>query len=45
MCCVDTRKKKGKYARKKTSDYCAKCDKFLCKDCFELYHTKGNPRK
>ena len=39
------KKKKGKYARKKTSNYCAKCDKFVCKDCFELYHTKSNPRK
>ena len=39
------KKKYGKYARRKTSNYCAKCDKFVCKDCFELYHTKSNPRK
>ena len=39
------KKKDGKYACKKTSNYCVKCDKFVCKDCFELYHTKSNPRK
>ena len=39
------KKKDGKYARKKTSSYCAKCDKFVSKDCFELYHSKSNPRK
>ena len=43
-CCVlcGYKKKDRKYARKKTN-YCARCDKFVCKDCFELYHTKSNP--
>ena len=38
-CCVlcGYKKKDRKYARKKTSNYCAKCDNFLYKDCFELY--------
>ena len=44
-CCVlcGYKKKDRKYARKKTSNYCARCDKFVCKNCFELYHTKSNP--
>ena len=46
-CCVlcGYKKKDGNYARKKTSNSCAKCDKFVCKDCFELYPTKINFRK
>ena len=46
-CCLlcGYKKKGGKYAYKKISNYCAKCDKFVCKDCFELYHTKSNLRK
>ena len=42
VCSVD---KDEKYARKKTLNYCVKCDKFVCKDCFELYHTKSTPSK
>ena len=35
-CCVlcGYKKKDGKYARKKTSNYCANCDKCVCKDGF-----------
>ena len=46
-CCVlcGYKKKDGKYARKKTSNYSVKCDKFLCKDRFELYRNESNPRK
>ena len=39
------KKKDGKYARKKISNHCAKCEKFVCEDCFELYRTKSNPSK
>ena len=26
----------------KTSIFFGKCDKFLCKTCYELYHTRNN---
>ena len=44
-CCVLCvyKKKDRKYTRKKASNYCARCDKFVSKDCFGLYHTKSNP--
>ena len=43
-CCVCGYKKgvSGQYKDTKTSNYCVKCDKFLCKSCFETYHTKSN---
>ena len=37
--------KKGaslQYKDTKTSNYCVKCNKFLCKSCFETYHIKSN---
>ena len=27
---------KGRQSRKKTCDFCRKCDRFICKDCFEV---------
>ena len=33
--------KDNKYKDTKTSNYCTKCDKFICKSCFKLYHTKS----
>ena len=47
-CCVVCgykKKRNGKVAYTKTSNYCAKCEKFLCKNCFAGYHTKSNPKK
>ena len=29
----------GKQSRKKTSNYCEKCDLHVCKDCFEKFDT------
>ena len=33
--------KNGKQSRKKTSNYCEKCDLYICKDCFEKFHTRS----
>jgi len=38
-------KSKNGYKGKKTNMYCPKCDKFICKACFEPYHTLSNPKK
>ena len=43
--CAYTRNTKGKQSRKNTSNYCVKCDKFICKDCFENFHVKCNPKQ
>ena len=43
-CCVCCGYKKGtnkKYKDKKTSNFYLKCDQFVCKNCFENYHTKS----
>ena len=32
---------KGRQSRKKTYNFCRKCDRFICKDCFQQYHTKS----
>ena len=29
----------GKQSRKKVSNYCEKCERFICKECFEEYHS------
>ena len=31
----------GKKSFKKTTQYCEKCQKFICKDFFSIYHTKS----
>ena len=31
----------GKQSRKKTSNFCEKCNVFICKNCFERFHTKS----
>ena len=43
-CCVCGYKKgaSGQYKDTNTSNYCVKCDKFLCKSCFETCYTKSN---
>ena len=33
--------KKSKPSRKKTSNYCKKCDLYACKDCFEKFDTRS----
>ena len=35
----------GKQTRTKTCNFCNKCQKYICTDCFEMYHTKSNPKK
>ena len=34
------KKKNGKQIKKKTSNFCVKCEKFICKGSFEKYHTQ-----
>ena len=44
-CCVCAYKinpKTGKRFDKKTVDYCYKCEKYVCENCFEDFHTKSN---
>ena len=44
-CCVVCGYKKnakGKTSYKKTWNFCARCNKFICKLCFEKYHTQSN---
>ena len=31
----------GKKTRKQTTDFCVKCNKYICKACVEDYHTKS----
>ena len=38
--CRYKKRKNGKQTKKKTCNYCAKCEIFLCKVCFEGFHTK-----
>lgn len=42
--CAYVRRANGTQSRKKTSCYCSKCDKFICKKCFEKFHTKSNAK-
>ena len=42
--CAHVRRANGTQWRKKTSSYCSKCEKFICKKCFEKYHTKRNAK-
>ena len=39
--CRYKKRKNGKQTKKKTCNYCAKCEIFLCKVCFEGFHTKS----
>ena len=32
---------KDRQSRKKTCNFCRKCDRFIYKDCFRQYHTKS----
>lgn len=43
-CCVCGNRKNpvtGKRTDKKTNDYCRKCNKYVCEECFEDFHTKS----
>lgn len=39
--CGYTKGPDGKYKDTKTSNYCPKCQKFVCKKCFEIFHTQS----
>lgn len=39
--CAYKRQADGKRKDTKTVNYCRKCDKHICKGCFETYHTKS----
>ena len=41
-CCGYKKGINGENKDTKTSNYFGKCDKFLCKTCFEPYHTRSN---
>ena len=41
-CCGYRKGINGKNKDTQTSNYFGKCDKFLCKTCFEPYHTRSN---
>lgn len=43
--CAYKRGKDGKQSRRKTSQFCKKCGKFICKYCFDSFHTKSDPYK
>ena len=35
----------GKYKKTKLSNFCEKCNTYVCKNCFERYHTCSQPKK
>ena len=40
--CGKEKNKSKKYKDKKTSNFCDKCSKFICKECFQIYHSQRN---
>ena len=42
ICAYQINPKTGKVRDKKTFDYCPKCNKYVCEECFEDFHTKSN---
>ena len=42
--CVYVQRADSTQSRNKTSSYCSKCEEFICKKCFEKYHTKSNAK-
>ena len=40
--CGYEKNKSKKYKDKKTSNFCEKCLKFICRECFQIYHTQSN---
>jgi len=39
--CAYQKGESGKLQNKKTVNFCPKCNKYVCKDCFEFYHTRS----
>jgi len=42
--CAYEKRADGKYKKTKTVNYCSKCEKYVCRNCFETYHTRSNLR-
>ena len=40
--CGYKKNRSKKYKNNKTSNSCDKCSKFICKECFQIYHTQSN---
>ena len=43
--CAYEKNNAGKYKKTKTSNLCEKCNVFVCKNCFEWYHTHSQPKR
>lgn len=43
--CASEKQPNGKYKDTKTVNYCEKCQKYVCRNCFEAYHTKSTYKK
>ena len=41
--CAYKKGQNNRYKDTKTSNFCPKCQKFICKGCFEAFHTKSKP--
>ena len=42
--CAHEKNRAGKYEKTKTSDFCEKCNGFVCKNWFERYHIRNHPK-
>jgi len=40
--CAYEKNASGKYKQTKTVNYCEKCEKYVCRNCFEVYHTRSS---
>jgi len=40
--CAYQKTASGTYRNTKTVNYCEKCEKYVCRDCFETFHTRSN---
>ena len=40
--CGYKRNLNGKHKNTKTYNFCKKCNKYVCKDCFECFHTQSD---
>ena len=42
MCAYKINPQTGKRNNKRTVNYCGKCKKYVCENCFQDFHTKSN---
>ena len=43
--CAYEKNSVGKYKETKTSNFCEKCNVYVCKNCFERDHTHSQPKR